>query len=310
MLQRSAGDNPELLRFVTKSQLPGVGGSYSLVGCVPGVDRWFHHYPGPNAFFDSQSVPFAELDKTRLLHFGYPPLMDRMWQDNGDELAKMFAQARKHEIITSLDMAYPHPSSAAAKADWPTIYKNTLPYVSIFLPSLEELIMTLNVALHATGLGSILSQLSTILLAYGVPIVVIKCGDKGLYLRTSNDSQTLADAGLAEIIDLEKWTAVEMFQPCFQVEVAGTTGAGDTTIAGFLASITTGQEPEKTCQMAAATGACCVEHLNATDGIKPYTEIEARVLAGWETADLLTPLGPDWETDTGSISLGPNHVAH
>ena len=46
-------------------------------------------------------------------------------------------------MTTSLDMALPDPSSVAGQADWGTILKATLPYVDIFLPSIEEILYML-----------------------------------------------------------------------------------------------------------------------------------------------------------------------
>ena len=58
-----------------------------------------------------------------------------------------------------------------------------------------------------------------------------------------------------------------MFTPVFSVpKVAGTTGAGDSTIAGFLASVFKGLEPSEALTMAVAVGGCCVEAPDADLG--------------------------------------------
>jgi len=43
--------------------------------------------------------------------------------------------------------------------------------------------------------------------------------------------------GRARPSDPEAWAGVELWAPCFKVAVAGTTGSGDATIAGFLAGL-------------------------------------------------------------------------
>ena len=60
-------------------------------------------------------------------------------------------------------------------------------------------------------------------------------------------------------------------------EVGGTTGSGDATIAGFLASVSKGLGPEEALTMAVAVGACCVEAPDATSGIRPWSETQKRV---------------------------------
>ncbi|MFA5021941.1 MAG: carbohydrate kinase family protein [Patescibacteria group bacterium] len=320
ILRGHAGSNTELLKHVGVNTTPGIGSSYSTVGCVPAVDRWFHHNPGPAKLFDVSKIPFADLaEDTLIFHLGYPPLMEKMWQNNGHGLEAVFYYARQHGIITSLDMAYPHPTSPAAKANWREIYRKVLPHVGIFLPSFDEIFLTLQPNLTEDkrqeiiqqGLGPILSSLASELISLGTPIVVIKCGQEGLYLCTTNDQKTMAEAGWGNVIDLTEWVGVETFVPSFKVKVNGTTGAGDATIAGWLGTMSMGQGPHWTAKIAAATGASCVECLNATDGIKPYGEIGQRI-NGWElNHESQVNLGNDWTWDEKAKAwFGPNHKAH
>ncbi len=41
-------------------------------------------------------------------------------------------------------MAFPDPAHPSVQVDWRAIFKATLPYVDIFLPSIEELLMALH----------------------------------------------------------------------------------------------------------------------------------------------------------------------
>lgn len=316
-IQDSARGNPDITRFIRTDNDPKTGSAYSVVGCVPGIDRWFHHCPGPNETFGANDVPFADMAETLILHFGYPPLMKRMWQNNGDELESMFRQARRQGIITSLDMANPHPSSEAFRADWHRIYIQVLPYVSIFLPSFDELLATLLPVIEletvrqlmGQGIAPILSHLSQILILLGTPIVVIKYGENGLYLRTSPKQEQLATLGWNQVLDVQSWADVELLVPCLQVTPVGTTGAGDTTIAGFLAGQSRGLDPAAVMRMAAGTGACCVEQMDAISGIRLWEEINQRIKAGWPLHPLPEiGLGPGWEWDSDIQAWrGPCH---
>ncbi len=93
-----------------------------------------------------------------------------------------------------------------------------------------------------------------------------------------------------------------MFQAA---RVAGTTGAGDATIAGFLASISRGGSAEEALTMAVAVGACCVEEPDATSGIRPWDETIERVRAGWRRAPSTVPEG-GWSRGADGTWHGPN----
>ena len=64
--------------------------SYTIVINLPGIDRMFLHNPETNDTFVASDVKFDKVTNARLLHFGYPPLMRRMRENNGDETVKLF----------------------------------------------------------------------------------------------------------------------------------------------------------------------------------------------------------------------------
>ena len=69
--------------------------------------------------------------------------MRSMFIDNGLSLTEIFRRARRTGITTSLDMAFPDPSSEAGQADWRSILESVLPHVDIFIPSVEEILFML-----------------------------------------------------------------------------------------------------------------------------------------------------------------------
>ena len=123
---------------------PDVDSSYTIVINPPGIDRSFLHCPGANDAFGAEDIDPVHLDGAKIFHFGYPPIMRRMFLDNGAELEAMLRMARDLGLTVSLDMALPDPKSAAGRADWAAILARVLPFVDIFLPSLEEIVYMLD----------------------------------------------------------------------------------------------------------------------------------------------------------------------
>lgn len=119
---------------------PELAASYTIVPDPPDTDLVFLYHPGSNDHFSAI--------RSTLFHFGYPPLMRRMYMDDGRHLAAMFEQAKKVDCVTSLDMAHPDSNSESGGIAWLKLLKHTLPHVDIFLPSLEELLFMLDREQH------------------------------------------------------------------------------------------------------------------------------------------------------------------
>ncbi len=273
--------------------------SYTIVLNPPDTDRVFLHYPGPNHTFTANDIPYEKIKSSRIFHFGYPPLMQKFYENEGKELVKMFRRIRQRNIVTSLDMAMPDPESPAGKLDWQKFFKNVLPMVDIFIPSIDELLYMLNpekfykISEKEERFDVVLlDQLARQLINYGTNVVAIKLGDQGLYLRTHQ----IEKSNLSSIINPKDWNYRQLLSPCFATEVKGTTGTGDATIAGFLAQLLEGGEPEKSITLATAVGACCVEAVDATGGIRPLPEVVKRVNSGWERLSLSIPID-NWKYD-------------
>ena len=82
--------------------------------------------------------------------------------------------------------------------------------------------------------------------------------------------------------DAAEWADKEVFSGIYQVdEVKSTTGAGDASIAGFLAALVTGRSLAQAVDIACATGAACVTAFSPTGGIAPLGEIIAWSATRW-----------------------------
>lgn len=273
--------HPELARDMIIA--PGESSSYTLVINPPGVDRMFLHHPGANDTFSSGDVPDAALDDAALFHFGYPPLMKRIFQNDGAELETLLRRVKSKNLSTSLDMTVPDPDSAAGQIDWPALLKRVLLFVDVFLPSLDELLFMLR---HGQQAGAqpdweLLRAISQALLQMGVAVVVIKLGEHGLYARVTDDAARLRAMGICAPLDAAEWIGQEAWAPPFEVEVAGTTGAGDSAIAGFLFGLLSGFDLKESLVAASATAACCCERPDATSGLRSWLEIDTRLAKGW-----------------------------
>jgi sugar/nucleoside kinase (ribokinase family) len=262
--------------------------SYSVVINPPGMDRIFLHAPGANDTFRADDIDGHLVSKADLFHFGYPPIMRSMYQNGGIELVNVFRKAKDTGVTTSLDMAFPDPSSESGRANWNEILQKVLPYVDIFLPSIEEILFMLrrkayeqfeaNGAVLRMITQPLLDEFSGSLLEMGAKIVGIKLGERGFYLRTAAD---LSGMGRAAPEDLVAWQNQQIWVPCFKVNVVGTTGSGDATIAGFLSALLRNYSPAQAATMAVAVGACNVEAVDAISGIQSWDETLKRVNAGW-----------------------------
>jgi len=267
--------------------------SYSVILTPPGNDRIFLHDPGANNEFSAADVDDAALRGIRALHFGYPTVMRRIYEDGGSDLRTLFERTRDAGALASLDMALPDPDSEVGRRDWRAFLETVLPVVDLFAPSFEEIAFMVDrplyervhaVAGHEDVVDHVtaadLHSLSGTLLDLGASIVVIKLGHLGLYMRTA---ESLTDV---PVIDPVRWEARELFSPSFVIDelVAGT-GAGDVSIAGLLAAILAGEGAERALRIACAAGAQACGSYDAMGRLQSYEEITRAIDDRWPTID-------------------------
>jgi sugar/nucleoside kinase (ribokinase family) len=305
-----AGNDPALLEGVTVDA--GVETAYTLIFSAPGCDRAFLYSPGAMNTFTEDDIDYTQIMTTDLFHFGYPTIMPRLVEHNGDRLTAIFQRAKECGATTSLDVTFPDPSSPNGRADWHAILAAVLPFVDILQPNLEETLFLLR-GENRPGIEptpALLDDLSSELIHLGAAMVLLKLGEGGLYLRAAGQERVadmgraapaspklgegglylraagqerVADMGRAAPANPADWAKKTLHQPCFEVQVAGTTGAGDAATAGFLSGLLRGLGPQEALTAGAAAGACCVEKPDTLSGLMDWDAMMARVKKGWQT---------------------------
>lgn len=269
--------------------------SYSIILAIPGIDRIIFHNPGANDTFYLKDMDLDKIWETDLFHFGYPPIMHSIFENDGAELIRIFKMVSGMGVLTSLDLAMVQEDSEAGRADWNRILQEVLPYTDFFVPSIEELLlMTEREKYHeilakstdgdivdVISLEEDVKPLAEKCIAMGAKCVLIKCGAPGLYYKT-------AAAGLSEKLtkklgfDCQDWNDKEGFEASYvPTKVRSGLGAGDTTIGAFLSAVLQGYPLRRSLQLATAAGASCVEAYDALSGLRSFRELEERIDAGW-----------------------------
>lgn len=154
----------------------------------------------------------------------------------------------------------------------------------------------------------LLAEVSDELHGLGVPIVVIKLGDQGLYLSTSRQLAAQSQRAAWQDFHWRDWEDRCLLAPCFEVKVAGTTGSEDCTIAGILWALINGAPPEQALRWATAVGAYCVASADATSNVPSWPQIQSRLRSPWTQRPLAIPL-PDWKYCTKrGVYIGPHDL--
>lgn len=279
--------NPHLTESIHVRR--GQASSSTIVLAPDNADRTFLHCTGTNDTFGASDIDFDVVATTPIFHLGYPPLLPALVANDGAELAAIFRQAQARGAATSMDMVMSNPNGPIANANWDLILRRTLPHVDIFLPSIEEMLVYLRrddylawgraVFEHITR--DYLRGFADALIEMGSAIVGFKLGEMGLYLRTAGAARLSQMRALP--LNMEEWGDGEWYMPAFEVEVAGTTGAGDSAYAAFLMTLLRGMSPGEALRWACAAGACNVEAMDATSGVRSFEVTQQRLAHDWPT---------------------------
>jgi sugar/nucleoside kinase (ribokinase family) len=279
--------------------IDGQTSSYTVVIAPPAIDRVFLHNPGTNNIFSADNLNHDLVKQCKHFHFGYPPLMDKMFADEGRELAKVFKIAKECGCTTSCDMTLPDPASPSGKVPWRKILGNILPFVDIHTPSIEETFYMLypekfiqmkkehnNAELINYFTPEQYSSIAGEILSMGAKMTTLKSGHRGFYIKTASEN-AFNDLGAAKPADVGNWSNRELWAPAYQVEKFGSaTGSGDSSIAGFLTGYLKGLTIEESLKYATCLGYQNVSVLDAVSGIKDFQTTTNMIKAGMPMIDV------------------------
>ncbi len=204
--------------------------------------------------------------------------------------------------------------------DWLAILNNWVPLTDIMVPSAEEIFYFLykdsflkkkanlgpkeSVLDHMTV--SEISEMGSDLIKMGTAMAMIKCGHRGLYVRTAGTDR-LKKLGAAGCNDLENWANRELWFPVYEEEkFVGALGSGDSAIAGFLAAFVWGHTIESCLKYANAAGSMNVTVPDGLSWNKGFDDLTKRIKAGWKTKVLKID-DNGWKHEHG-FWVGPNNL--
>jgi sugar/nucleoside kinase (ribokinase family) len=283
----------------------GESTSYTIAICIPGVDRFYLHHCGANDTFGYDDVDFDLVGRAKLMLFGYPPWMAKLYANTGRELTKILKKTKELGTTTALDLSWP-----PVDCDWRAILEDWVPLSDIMVPSAEELFYFLHKdeflekkarlgpkesPLDRITVGEI-AGLGADLLKMGAAIAMVKCGHRGLYVRTAGKAR-LQKMGAAGCADLDNWAERELWFPVYQEErFVGALGSGDSAIAGFLSAFVRNHSVESCLRYANAAGSMNVTVPDGLTWNKGFDDLTKRIQAGWKTKDLRID-EPGWKKE-------------
>jgi len=150
------------------------------------------------------------------------------------------------------------------------------------------------------------SRMGNDLLEMGAGIAMVKCGHRGLYVRTAGQER-LAKFGAAGCLDMENWANRELWFPVYEEEkFVGALGSGDSAIAGFLSAFVWNHSIESCLRYANAAGSMNVTVPDGLTWNKGFDDLTKRIAAGWKTKALdIDKAG--WKYEHG-FWVGPNNL--
>ena len=216
---------------------PNADTSQTLIVNVQGQDRRFIHTFGANREFRAADIPLDLLDSVKILYVGGYLAMPGVTQE---ELASVFAQARRKGVKTVLDIVVP------SRGEYLTRFERLLPEVDVFLPNHQE-------AEIITGERDPVRQAETFS-RLGAGTTIITMGGEGA---------VLVQAGL------------RLRAGVFPVPLVDASGGGDAFDTGYICGLLRGDGPEDCLRRASALGASCVRAIGTTPGVFTRTECDA-----------------------------------
>ena len=114
----------------------GESTSYTIAICIPGIDRFYLHHCGANDTFGYDDMDFDIVGRSKLMLFGYPPWMRKLYENAGAELTRILEKTKELGTTTALDLSL-QDVSYADKFDWKAILQDWVPLSDFMAPSAE-----------------------------------------------------------------------------------------------------------------------------------------------------------------------------
>ena len=233
------------------------GTSFSDVMTVMSTGaRTFYHYRGTNQKLNIESFDFNRINAD-ILHIGYALLLDALDAPDpeyGVIMARLLDQAQKSGLKTSLDVVSENGTRFAQ------IVPPSLKYCNYFIVNEIEASLTTEIPLRDANDFLIMENMKAVcekLLDMGVnDLVVIHAPEGGYAMDQQKTYYEQASLTLPEGY------------------IKGTVGAGDAFCAGILYSLYNEWDIKCALQIGAASAACCLSEINATDGLRDINQIK------------------------------------
>jgi len=226
--------------------------SYTIAIATKNIDRAYLHYSGANNSFTFKDIKFPKKGIPGIFHFGYPPLMKKIYENEGKELRLLLKKAKNLGYVTSIDMSLVSENSEPAKKNWRKIAKNIFPFTDILFLSFEEAKFILNTSEYFKKRREFLInhrdfslfftkdkilQIKEQLFKLGAGLIILKAGSKGAYLFSKDHFNSFSK---------QTWKNLEIFkQPPEIKDFKNAVGAGDNFAAGFINSYINSIDPKK-----------------------------------------------------------------
>jgi sugar/nucleoside kinase (ribokinase family) len=278
----------------------GESTSYTIAICIPGIDRFYLHHCGANDTFGYDDMDFDLVKRSKLMLFGYPPWMSKLYENTGKELTRILKKTKELGTTTALDLSLPDVNSRAGQVNWKEILVDWIPLTDIMVPSAEEILYFLHKEKFLEKKAKLgpkqtvldlmtekeVSDLGSDMLKMGAAIAMVKCGNRGLYVRTA-DKNRLSKLGEAGCANLDNWANRELWFPVYEEEkFVGALGSGDSAIAGFLSAFVKGNSIENCLRYANAAGSMNVTVPDGLSWNKGFEDLTKRIKAGWKTREM------------------------
>ncbi|MDX6657886.1 MAG: hypothetical protein QOH62_2679 [Solirubrobacteraceae bacterium] len=201
--------------------------SASVLPIRPDGSRPAFHVVGANATYNSADAPWDEIAAATHLHLGAPEFM------GGEEAAKILSFAREHGVVTSADILAPG-EQAAQILDW---IAPAFEHLDYFLPNDEQVLALSGKSGLVAGCEALLER--------GIGCVAATCGGDGAVVVDADGPQPI---------------------PAFPIDVADTTGCGDSFSAGFLRGLALGRSRHDAAVLGCAAAALVAQGLGTDHG--------------------------------------------